>query len=75
MVLCDEYRINGVNAMCKRAIAPTALPASLFLSLSLPLSLAHFLFLFCLQSDLLVLQVIVCLLLAPIARPKREKNS
>lgn len=32
MVLRDEYRINGVNAMCKRAIAPTALP----LPISLP---------------------------------------
>ena len=40
MVLCDEYRINGVNAMCKRAIAPTALPVSLSLSLSLTHSLS-----------------------------------
>lgn len=26
MVLYDEYRINGVNATCKRAIAPKAFP-------------------------------------------------
>ena len=46
IVLCDEYRINGVNAMCKRAIAPTVFPFSLFLSLSLSLALSFYLPLF-----------------------------
>ena len=69
IVLCDEYRINGVNAMCKRAIAPTVFP----FSLSLSLSLSHFLSISRFFSILFILQVIVCLLLASSTRLKGRR--